>query len=76
MTTIEKAALPRRKPKSPITGGEVAPAVEFVIHFSFNNTVDPLWTLALDAEPTSRRERRLSRTAAANERARHARPTG
>lgn len=70
MPTIAKPALPRRKPTIPTSGGGSAPARMFVVHFSFNNTVDPAWRPALDSEPASRRERRLARTAAASERAR------
>jgi hypothetical protein len=68
MTTIEKPALPRRKPKPPIEGADDTAPRTFVVHFSFNNTVDPDWSLSPETEPTSRRERRVARVAAESER--------
>jgi hypothetical protein len=73
MTTIEKPPLPRRKPQPSAAGAAMAPPLSFVVHFSFNNTVDPAWCLDLGTEPTSRKERRVVREAAASERGRRTR---
>jgi hypothetical protein len=73
MTTIEKPALPRRTPQASAAGAAMSPPLSFVVHFSFNNTVDPAWSPDPGAEPTSRKERRVAREAAASERGRRAR---
>jgi hypothetical protein len=46
------------------------------VYFSFNNTVDPAWSLSPETEPTSRRERRVARVAAEGERRRLAHLVG
>lgn len=74
MTTIEKSALPRRRPIHKRTDADsIAVERAFEIWFSFNNTVDPDWTPDPGTEPVSRKERRIARTAAAAGRARQGR---
>ena len=70
MTIIEKPALPRRKPKPAGEGSQDASPDTSVVHFSFNNTVDPAWSFSPETEPTSRKERRVARVAAESERRR------